>query len=120
MYQPRPWILLIILVKGELDTGKLSVVSSAPTCIHALGAVTKIDDGYRPVTDASKPDGLSIYSYMFDTFEHFSYTSIDDVTKVLQPGMFMAVSDISSASRSIMIRPGDRQYQGLCWKVRWE
>ena len=72
---------------------------------------------YRPVTDASRPDGLSINSYMFDTFEHFSYTSIDDVTKVLQPGMFMAVSDISSAYRSIMIRPGDRQYQGLRWKL---
>ena len=36
------------LVKGELDTGKLSLVSSAPTCIHALGAVTKKDGGLPP------------------------------------------------------------------------
>ena len=31
--------------------------------------------------------------------------------------MFMAVTDISSAYRSIMIRPGDRDYQGLKWVI---
>ena len=69
------------LVLGELEAGKLSIVDSPPTCIHAMGAVEKKDGGYRPVTDASRPDGFSINSYMSDTFQHFSYASIDDVTK---------------------------------------
>ena len=39
---------------------------------------------------------------------HFSYSS--DVARY--------VSDVSSAYRSIMTRPSDRQYQGLEWKVK--
>lgn len=105
------------LIEEELAAGKLSVVSDPPTCIHAMGAVDKKGGGFRPITDASRPEGRSINSFMQETFHHFSYSSIDDVVKVLEPGMYMSVSDVSSAYRSIMIRPSDREYQGLEWEV---
>ena len=101
----------------ELDTGKLSVVNKKPTCVHAMGAVPKSSGGYRPITDASKPDNFSINNYMVETFSTFSYKSIDMVAEEMSPFCFMAVTDVTAAYRSICVRPCDRPYQGLQWSV---
>ena len=105
------------IIDNELATGKLSIVDRKPHCIHALGAVEKSSGGYRPITDASKPEGYSINNYMSETFQHFKFNSIDDICENLNPGDFLGVTDISAAYRSVLIRPSDRKYQGLRWDV---
>ena len=83
--------------------------------MHALGAVPKSTGGFRPITDAS--EGSSINYHMSSTFQHFKFSKIDDVCEILRPSCYMAVTDISSAYRSVLIRPDDRTYQGLKWEL---
>ena len=108
------------LLLSEIDSGKLSVTSVKPTCIHALGAVPKSSGGFRPISDASRPEGRSVNCFMSSTFQHFKFSSIDDICEELTRGAFLAVSDISAAYRSVLIRPEDRQYQGLSWVIDGE
>ena len=89
------------LLRTEIDCDKLSVASVPPQCIHALGAVKKSDGRLRPITDCSRPDGLSIKNYMSLTFESFSYNSVDTAVHLLSPNDFMAVVDILFAYRSV-------------------
>ena len=105
------------IIEGELSSGKLSVVDRKPHCVHALGAVEKSTGGYRPITDASKPDDVSINNYMSTTFRHFKFHSMDEICAELSPGCYLAVTDISAAYRSCLIRPSDRKYQGLQWRL---
>ena len=105
------------ILRDELSSGKLTLTDSKPTCIHALGAVPKGTGGFRPITDASKPDGLSINSYMKETFQSFQFKSLDSVAEHLTENCYVGVSDISSAYRAVLIRPGDRQKQGLQWNL---
>ena len=105
------------IIDKELSNGKLSVVSSQPHCIHSLGAVPKASGGYRPITDASKPECRSINNHMKETFTTFSYKSVDLVSENLRHLEYMAVTDLTSAYRSAMIRPCDRKFQGLHWQV---
>ena len=105
------------IMNKELLNGKLSMVDYSPFCVHALGAVEKSSGGYRPITDASRPLLKSINNYMDATFRTFSYKSIDTVSELMTPGCWMAVSDLQSAYRSVLIRPYDRSMQGLVWEV---
>jgi hypothetical protein len=105
------------IIINEIDSGKLSVIDRKPHCIHALGAVEKSSGGFRPITDASKPDWFSINNYMSETFQHFTFCSMDDICDSLSPGSFLGVTDISAAYRSVLIRMCDRKYQGLKWNV---
>ena len=59
------------IVLNELALGKLSMVDRKPHCIHSLGAVEKASGGYRPITDASRPEGISINNFMSQTFNTF-------------------------------------------------
>ena len=105
------------IISSELDSGKLTIVDSPPRCVHAMGAVHKSSGGYRPITDASRPSLLSINNYMETTFKSFSYKSIDTVSDHMTQGCFMAVSDLGSAYRTVLIRPCDRALQGLVWSI---
>ena len=105
------------IIIDELASGKLSVVQEKPYCVHALGAVLKPSGGYRPITDASRPESNSINAHMNDTFHTFSYKTIDMVSSNMSKSCFMAVTDITSAYRSILVRPCDRLFQGLKWQV---
>lgn len=45
------------IVKSEYDSGKLTKVSKAPLCVHALGTIKKKrSEKIRPITDCSRPD----------------------------------------------------------------
>ena len=105
------------IMSKELGSGKLTVVDTQPHCVHSLGAVPKSSGGFRPITDASKPDGKSINNYMKETFSTFKYKSVDLVSENLQEREFMAVTDITSAYRTVLVRPCDRKLQGLVWEV---
>ena len=102
------------ILYGEIESGKLTSVDYQPECVHAMGAVPKSSGGYRPITDASKPDGLSINNFMEKTFSTFKYESVDKESE------YMAVTDITSAYRSVMVRPCDRTRQGLQWEINGE
>ena len=105
------------IIHDELRSGKLCIVETQPHCIHALGAVLKTSGKYRPITDASLPEGESINCYMNQTFRSFSYNSIDTVSDEMTSGCFMGVTDITSAYRTVAVRPSDRTFQGLVWPI---
>ena len=75
----------------------------------------KSDGKLRPITDCSRPDGLSINNFMCTTFEPFTYNSVDTAVQVLDPEDFMSVVDISSAYRSVNVFSGHTRFQGLRW-----
>ena len=104
-------------VKDELLGGKVRQSVNKPRCVHSLGGVVKTDGSLRPITDCSSPDDININLYMDNTCSKFRYHSIDDVVDLLEPNEFCAVSDISSAYRSINVLPGHRQFQGFKWDI---
>ena len=103
------------LLRAELETNKVSPATTRPQCIHALGAVKKSDGRLRPITDCSRPDGVSINNYMASTFVPFSYNSVDTAVQILAPGDFMAVVDISFAYRSVNVFGDHTKFQGFTW-----
>ena len=54
---------------------------------------------------------------MDSTFKSFSYNSIDNVSELMTPGCYMAVTDLKSAYRSVLVRPCDRSMQGVIWEI---
>lgn len=105
------------IMYDEVASGKLSKVNRQPHCVHSMGAVPKSSGGFRPITDASRPEGLSINNFMENTFSTFKYKSVDIVAESLVEGDYMAVTDITSAYRTAMVRPCDRTMQGLLWEM---
>ena len=103
------------LLQTELDCHKVSLATTPPQCVHALGAVKKSDGRLRPITDCSRPDGSSINNYMSSTFESFSYHSVDTAVQLLAPNDFMAVVDIASAYRSVNVFGEHTKFQGFSW-----
>ena len=93
----------------------MSEVDYIPTCVHALGAITKSDGSLRPITDCRRPLGQSINNYMQSVCEDFSYISLDQVTSSISPGVYFSVLDVKSAYRSVNVFPEHRQYQGFVW-----
>lgn len=105
------------LIKGELAEGKFVVADIRPRCVHALGVVPKSNGSYRPITDCSRPSGVSINNFMNVTHQEFKYVSIDEACEEIVPGDFICSVDLSSAYRSINIRPDNWQYQGIRWRL---
>ena len=103
------------LLLTELSQNKVSKVNYTPQCVHSLGAVLKSNGKLRPITDCSRPDGLSINNFMESTFKAFSYKSVEDAVDILNAGDFMAVVDISAAYRSVNVNPEHVKYQGFTW-----
>lgn len=102
------------LLKQEIASGKISQVQDKPQCIHSYGAVPKKGtDELRPVTDCSRPFGVSINEHI--EYKRMRYMSIDDAAKHIRPGSYFAIVDISKAYRSVPINPKHRKYQGLKW-----
>ena len=108
------------IICSELVEGKISEVTVRPHCVHALGGVEKSNGKLRPITDCSRPDGVSVNNFMSDVFKNFSYKSVDDVTQCLQGGEFISVTDISSAYRSVSIFEDHSKYQGFSWEMDGE
>lgn len=47
------------LIQQEITENKLIVASRHPRCIHAIGAVPKANNKFRPITDCKRPIGVS-------------------------------------------------------------
>lgn len=103
------------IVQSELDEGMVSEVYELPTCVHALGAVVKPDGNIRPITDCSRPECLSVNYHCSSLIEPFHFLSIHDVVSLLGPHEYMAVVDIKSAYRAVIMSPFHRKYMGFFW-----
>ena len=103
------------LLRDELASSKVTIKENQPRCVHSLGAVVKANGKLRPITDCSRPEGLSINNYMSSTFESFSYNSVDDAVSILVKDNFMAVVDVSAAYRSVNVAADHAPFQGLHW-----
>lgn len=105
------------IVATELAEGFLSVSEETPTCIHALGAVPKGPQGIRPITDCSRPSGVSVNDRCSSLVKKFSYLNVHDVVKLVTPGAFLSVVDIQAAYRAVPVKPSHRKYLGLRWNL---
>ena len=103
------------LLLAELSQFKVSKVDYKPRCVHSLGAVVKSNGKLRPITDCSRPDGVSINNFMETTFRAFTYNSVEDAVEILNANDFMAVVDITSAYRSVNVNPEQVDFQGFTW-----
>lgn len=56
------------LISQELSDQKLSLCPEKPTCVHAMGAIIKESGGVRPITDCSKPEGISVNCHTEESF----------------------------------------------------
>ena len=104
------------IIEGELQEGAISLVNTKPTCIHALGAVPKLDGGIRHITDCSRPFGISVNNHCESLIEEFCFKNISNVTDMVQENYFMTVVDIKAAYRAVPIYPPHRKYQGFSWE----
>ena len=57
---------------------------------------------------------------MEETFQPFTYSSIDQVSDLMTEGCFMATVDIASAYRSVPILADHWKYQGISWMMDGE
>ena len=105
------------IIRNELIENVVSIVDYEPHCVHALGAVPKPNGGIRPITDCSRPTGISVNNYCCSLFKEFSYKSVDNVVEILKWGMYMSVVDIKSAYRAVPIRQEHRKYMGFEWEL---
>lgn len=108
------------LLLSEIRDSKYIFSQSKPLCIHSLGAVKKSNGSFRPITDCSRPPGISINSFMEGTAQKFSYQTIDYVSELMLPHSFSATVDISSAYRSVSISPDHWKCQGVRWNILGE
>ena len=105
------------LIMAELAEGKYVRANYPPHCVHALGVVPKQDGSFRPITDCKRPIGDSINNFMNETFQHFTYHTVDQVATNMNEYCYMASVDISSAYRSIPIHPDHWKYQAVSWII---
>lgn len=109
------------IVDGEKESGKITPVSDAPLCVHALGAVKKKGSlKIRPITDCSQPE-LSVNNCMERVQDSFTFVTIDKVVSSIIEGKYshMSTVDLASAYRSVMISPADRPYFGIKWEGQY-
>lgn len=104
------------VISEEVRQGQISPIPNPAACSHALGAVKRPDGRIRPITDCSRP-ALSINDYMLVTAKKFSFTRIEETQRLISPGGFGAVVDISNAYRWVHIFPPHRDFMGFSWSV---
>ena len=99
----------------EIKSGNYVITKQKPKIVSAIGAIPKKDsDEIRIIHDASRPDGKNLNSYINP--EPTEYTSVDEVTSLLNPGGWMAKVDLRHAYRSVPISKNCWQGTGLKWR----
>jgi hypothetical protein len=102
----------------EMQEGRYLIAKEQPSIISALGAIPKVgSDEVRIIHDCSRPLGGGVNDYA-TLGEKLSFQTVDDATKLLDKGSFMAKVDLKSAYRSVRIHPDDYAATGLQWKFK--
>ena len=92
------------------------MVQTKPRCVHPIGRVPKKDSGKsRPITDCSRPHGLSLNDHIKRDLESFRMKSIDTAVSFSTPNCFYSIVDIESAWRWIPVFPPHHKLQGFPW-----
>jgi len=104
-------------LQKEIWAGRM-VVSDYRECWYgtALSCVDKDCSGFeviRMINDLSRPEGLSVNDH--SEFPKYSFTTVSDVTAVLQPKYYMCKVDCSDAYRSLPVAQRLWKY----FHVRW-
>ena len=99
----------------EISEGRYKVVSQKPKLISSLGAIPKKDGGIRLIHDCSRPENNAVNDY-YCSGEKYSFESVKEAEKLIQPGYYMAKVDLKSAYRSVKIDSLSCQFTGLKWK----
>ena len=104
------------LFSKELALGRISMVQTKPRCVHPTGRVPKKDSGKsRPITDCSRPHGISLNDHIKRDLESFRMNSIDSAVSFSTPYCFYSIVYIESAWRWIPVFPPHPELQGFRW-----
>ena len=94
--------------------GHFIQTSKKPTIVNAIGAVPKDNsDELRLITDASRPTGSSLNSYM--SLESFKFDTVDTAISLLSKDFYQCKLDLRHGYRSVPIHPDDYPLCGLKW-----
>ena len=106
------------LFTKELTLGRISMVLTKPRCVHPIGRVPKKDSGKsRPITDCSRPHGISLNDHFKRDLQSFCMNSIDSAVSFSTPYCFYSIVDMGSAWRWIPVSPPHRELQGFRWSL---
>ncbi len=101
-------------LKAEIQQGHLITTPHKPTIINAIGAVPKENcDELRLITDASRPEGHSLNSYM--KLNPFKFDTVDNAVSLLGKDYYQCKIDLRHGYRSIPIHPDDYVLCGSKW-----
>ena len=104
-------------IKEELVNGRYEITETPPTIVSALGAIPKKNSSkVRLIHDCSRPEGRALNDLAEQN--HFKYHSIQEATKMLHQGSYMAKIDLLNAYRSVKIHPSNYTFTGLQWKFQ--
>ena len=104
-------------VMHEIEVGNYIPTVQRPLVVSPLGAVDKPDGGVRLIHDCSMPEGGSVNDHATLT-EHYKFETVDTLTDMLAPGMYLAKVDIKSAYRHVQISERSRQVTGIKWTIK--
>lgn len=101
-------------LKEEISKGYIITTSKKPRIINAIGAVPKDNSPeLRLITDASRPQGASLNSYM--TVNPFKFETVDTAVSLLDKDYYQCKLDLRHGYRSIPIHRDDYQLCGSKW-----
>lgn len=103
-------------VISEIEKGNYVICDDKPIIVSPLGAVPKDGGGVRLIHDCSLPSGMAVNDYA-TLHEHYTYDTVDALTKLLEKDMYQAKVDIKSAYRNIPISKHSQQVTGLKWQI---
>ena len=102
-------------IRGEIRQGNYVISATKPTVVSALGAIPKPNSTeVRLIHDCSRPHGHAVNDYI--TTGKFKFQTLDDATRALQPGYYMAKIDLRHAYRSVPIHPANYKATGCKWR----
>ena len=88
------------------------MVQAKPRCVHRIGRAPKKDSGKsRPITDCSRPHGISLNDHIKRDLEYFCMNSIDSAVSFSIPYCCYSIVDIESAWRWIPVFPLTENYK---------
>ena len=101
-------------IRTEISKGHYVNVDEKPTIVSSLGAVPKSDpSNIRLIHDCSRPVGGNLNLYA--SIDSVAYDTVEEATRLLPPGGFMAKIDLRNAYRSVPIHRDCYAATGLKW-----
>jgi hypothetical protein len=106
-------------IMKEIENNNYIICKDKPLIVSPLGAIPKDEGGVRLIHDCSLPGGASVNDYASSP-NKYSFESMDDVSKLIKPGDYIAKLDLKSAYRSVQINEWSQQVTGLKWNINGE